>query len=81
MPDDDMPGSPLFEQMKLQFLPLADTISVFSAARVAGVSCHTIRRWCDEGRISFAYKLVGRWRIDRAQFLDWIDRQRTNGLR
>lgn len=67
--------------MKLQFLPLADTISVFSAARVAGVSCHTIRRWCDEGRIVCAYKLVGRWRIDRDAFLAWLDEQRGSGLR
>jgi excisionase family DNA binding protein len=52
-------------------LPLRDTIDVFTASRMADVSPETVRRWCDEGRIP-CVKLVGRWRIYRAEYLDWI---------
>ena len=63
-------------QMKLPFLPLADTINVFTAARVAGVSVETIRRWCEERRI-VSWKLVGRWRIDRQAFYSFLDDARS----
>jgi len=50
-----------------------DTITVSMAARMAGVSYETVRRWCDEGRIP-AFKLIGRWRIPRREFAEWLDR-------
>ena len=63
-------------QLKLQLVPLEETIDVFTAARAARVSCETIRRWCEERRI-VSYKLVGRWRIDRPAFQSFLDSART----
>ena len=59
-------------QLSLPLVPLEDTLDVFSAARATGVSPETIRRWCDEGRIT-SYKLVGRWRIDKQAFLMFLE--------
>lgn len=59
------------QQLKLALVPLEETIDVWTAARIARVSPESIRRWCDEGRIP-AYKLVGRWRIERAEFYAFL---------
>ena len=59
-------------QLRLPLVPLEDTIDVFTAARTANVSQETMRRWCDEGHVA-AYKLVGRWRIDLAEFNAFLD--------
>lgn len=60
-------------QLKLPFLyRVEETIDSYTAARIAQVSEETIRRWCDMGQIP-AYKLVGRWRINRARFMEWLD--------
>lgn len=59
-------------QLRLPLVPLEATIDVFTAARTAGVSEETMRRWCDEGRVA-AYKLVGRWRIDQEQFTLFLE--------
>lgn len=61
------------QQLKLPLVPMAETIDVWTAARLAEVSQESIRRWCDEGRIT-AYKLVGRWRIDREAFYAFLYR-------
>lgn len=66
-------------QLKLAFVALEDTIDVFTAARMARVSPESMRRWCDEGRVS-AYKLVGRWRIDREAFYSWLQAHRISFL-
>jgi excisionase family DNA binding protein len=65
------------EQLRLHFVKIEETLDVWMAARIAKVSVGTIRRWCEEGRIE-AYKLVGRWRIPRAAFLDFL---RASGAR
>jgi excisionase family DNA binding protein len=65
---------PVQLQLKLE-LPLEDTIDVFTAARVARCSTDTIRRWCDAGRFP-AFKLVGRYRIERQPFYAWISSRR-----
>ncbi len=62
-------------KMKAQFLPRQETITVFTAARMIGVSMQTIRRWSEEGRIP-AFKIVGRWYIDRKGFLEFLERCR-----
>jgi excisionase family DNA binding protein len=60
-------------QLKLSFLyRVEETIDSHTAARVARVSESTIRRWCDMGEIP-AYKMVGRWRINRAKFIEWLE--------
>jgi excisionase family DNA binding protein len=59
------------QQLKLPLVALEETLDVWTAARIARVSPETIRRWCDEGRIT-AYKLVGRWRIDREAFYAFL---------
>lgn len=66
-----MPDAVRPQQLKLALVPLEETIDVWTAARVARVSPETIRRWCDEGRLA-AYKLVGRWRIERAEFYNFL---------
>jgi excisionase family DNA binding protein len=54
------------EQLKLNLvLPLEDTIDVFTAARIARVHENTIRRWCEEGRLS-ANRIGKKWRVYRA---------------
>jgi predicted site-specific integrase-resolvase len=60
-------------------LPLHDTVDAFTAARIASVSPATIRRWCEDGRVG-AWKLVGRWRVDRAGLYSLIS-QAHNGTR
>ncbi|GMU21166.1 MAG: helix-turn-helix domain-containing protein [Bryobacteraceae bacterium] len=60
-------------QLKLPFMfRLRETVDTSTAARIAKVSEETIRRWCDTGKLP-AYKLVGRWRIHRVQFIRWLD--------
>lgn len=60
-------------QLKLCFLyRVEETVGPRTAARIAKVSEQTIRRWCEMGQIP-AYKLVGRWRINRAGFTEWLD--------
>ena len=62
---------PVPQQLKLPLVPLEETLDVWTAARIAKVSPESIRRWCDEGRIT-AYKLVGRWRIEREAFYSFL---------
>lgn len=59
------------QPLRLHFVKIEETLDVWMAARIAKVSVGTIRRWCEEGRIE-AYKLVGRWRIPRAAFIDFL---------
>lgn len=60
-------------QLRLPFLyRIEETIDPHTAARMADVSEETVRRWCDAGQVP-AYKLVGRWRINRALFVEWLD--------
>lgn len=66
----DQPQVP--QQLKLPLVPLEETLDVWTAARIAKVSPESIRRWCDEGRIT-AYKLVGRWRIERSAFYSFLE--------
>lgn len=66
-------------QLKLPFLyRVEETIDSSTAARIAKVSEETIRRWCDHGEIP-SYKLVGRWRIDRAAFIAWLEKLKRGG--
>lgn len=61
------------QQQKFPFVyRIEDTVDCATAARIAQVSSETVRRWCDLGLIP-AYKLVGRWRINRAQFIEWLE--------
>lgn len=60
-------------QLKLPFVRVEDTIDVYVAARMAKVSTETIRRWCEQ-RIFPAWKMVGRWRIERSGFESWLKR-------
>ncbi len=53
-----------------------EAIDCSTAARKAGVSHETIRRWCEHGIIP-SCKLYGRWKIDRAKFEVWLNRQRV----
>jgi excisionase family DNA binding protein len=64
---------PAYEQLKLEWLAIEvhKTIDPKQAALIAGVHHETIRRWCETGFIP-AYKLIGRWRIDREKFEAWI---------
>ena len=67
-------------QLKLTLeLPLEDTLDTFTAARIARCSPETIRRWCDQGRFP-AYKLVGRYRIERAAFYSWLKSLKISSL-
>ena len=60
-------------QLKLNLvLPLDDSLDTFTAARVAKVSESTIRRWCEEARVT-ACKPVGRWRVDRRSLYALIE--------
>ena len=45
------------------------------AASLAGVSYETMRRWADLGVLpqGVAYKLVGRWKYNRAALVAWLD--------
>lgn len=60
-------------------LPLADTMDVFTAARVAQVTPSTMRRWCELGFFP-AYKLVGVWRVERESFYTWVRSRRISPL-
>lgn len=71
------------DQLKFEFVHRRQTVPVSVAARLAGVSSECIRKWCETGTIA-AYKLVGRWRIDRGaliQFLDDAEAQMTSGTK
>jgi hypothetical protein len=74
-----MADYPRDRQLKLTFVALDETIDVFTAARMARVSPESMRRWCDQG-IVVAYKLVGRWRIDREAFYTWLQAHRITCL-
>jgi excisionase family DNA binding protein len=63
--------------LNFSFLPIEETIDVFTAARIVGVSMETIRRWSEERRFP-AYKIVGRWRIDRRGFFAWLESQKAS---
>jgi len=66
-------------QLKLPFLyKVEETISTYTAARIAQVSEETVRRWCDQGTLP-AYKFVGRWRIERALFQEWLASLKSQG--
>lgn len=64
---------PAYQQLKFEFLAIEvdQTIDCKEAASMAGVHAETIRRWCETGYIP-AYKLIGRWRIDRQKFEAWL---------
>lgn len=64
------------------FLPLLPRfIDPARAAEIVRVSHSTILRWCEDGKIPGAYKVVGRWRIDRERFEDWVEELRRKGIR
>ncbi len=73
-----MTGRPVQLRLRLEF-PLADTLDVYTAARVAVVSPWTIRRWCEQAMFP-CYKLVRQWRIERVAFYDWIRSRRISPL-
>lgn len=58
-------------QLRFEFIQRRQTIAVSVAARLAEVSPECIRKWCEAGTIK-AYKLVGRWRIDRGALIDFL---------
>jgi hypothetical protein len=64
-------------QLVLPLTNPSETIDVYVAARIARVSMETIRRWCDL-QLFPSWKLVGRWKIDRAGFETWLYRVRTS---
>ena len=61
------------DQLKFEFAaPRRATVSVTVAARLANVSQECMRKWADTGRVR-AYKLFGRWRVDRAALIEKLD--------
>ena len=69
---------PAYEQLKMEWLAVEihKVIDCKEAALLAGVHHETIRRWCETGFIP-AYKLIGRWRIDRHKFEAWLKQTAT----